>query len=107
MRHATRQQIKQFHSDRKQLPYNDCKIAALLQIDKGNYSKYVNDRQPITLRFLGLFYETFQAELAEIAKGIPVSPSVWEICSRQMDMIFELKLAISRLSKRILELQDR
>ena len=79
---ATQQQIEQFHSDRKLLPHNSKTIAALLNVDQSNFSKYINGRKPITVWFLGLFYRTFRTEFPNINE-INAKTARWKIGSRQ------------------------
>lgn len=58
--------IQQFHEDRMRLPYNDVFIARKMQIDKSNYSSYINGRLKITNGFLHRFYKAFANELAAV-----------------------------------------
>jgi len=56
---VTQERIDEFKQDRKLLPYDDNVIAAEINVSAANFSSYMNDRRPITNKFLKKFYQKY------------------------------------------------
>jgi transcriptional regulator with XRE-family HTH domain len=88
---ARKSRIAEFRSDRDLLEYPDTQIAARMGMDKGNYSKYINGHQKITLYFLTLFYQAFGAEISAIKLaseiGAPTIEEKLQEFARRLDHI--------------------
>ena len=67
---ADGESLRKFLKDRELLPYNDAEIARRMEMDRSNFSSYVNGHLPITRSFLRRFYTAFGEELQVIREKL-------------------------------------